>query len=94
MTNDDLRAHLFEAGLLQPNDVHVAAIASGMVRQIVRSSMSMTVEDAESLVRHANVLAKDARKRGDADDLAAHKRSERTARAFLRFRKELEGLRE
>ena len=94
MTNRNPDAHLFEAGLLQPNDVQIAAIASGMVRQIVRSSMSMTVEDAESLVRHANVLAKDARKRGDDKAMAGYKRSERTARAFLRFRKELEGLRE
>lgn len=94
MTSNDLHAHLFEQGLLQPNDVQVAAVCSGMVQRVVRTAMSMTVEDAERLLHYATVLAKDARKQGDAEALAAHKRGEKTARAFLRFRREMEGLRE
>lgn len=94
MTDSDLRAHLFEEGLLEPNPEQVAAVCAGMVQQVVRTAMSMTVADAENLLQQSTRLVKDARKEGDADAVVLWKRGERTARAFLRFRKDLEGLRE
>ena len=83
-------AQLFAAGLLEPNDVQIATIASGMVQQVVRTTMSMTVADAERLLYYAKQMARQARKDGDAEAAADFNRSAKTARAFLRFRREME----
>ncbi len=88
----DLVAQLFADGLLNPNEVQVAAVASGMVQQIMRSSYSMSVADAEHLLNHALRIVKEAKKRNDPD-LDTYRRSVQAARAFLKYRRELERMR-
>lgn len=91
--SNDLTARLIADGVLDPPEIQVAAVASGMVQQILRTAFSMRVEDAESLSRYAQLLLKESKKSNDPQ-LAEYRQGAKVAAAFLKFRRDLEKLRQ